>query len=218
MSNFKKSDLNKAKEFYQTKKFENAYEIYANLYNEHADKFNDWDKRFYAWSIYRVYGKDITYESSEKIMLVTQLVPQQDCSKKDQACAYTLCVQNYIYFLEENGEYEEALEWLDLLNPEFLNDTNSQYTSKLEKYYSHKSKALLRTEEYDETIEISEEALNTLNNPKDDGIWFKWRIAQAYAGLDENDESLEILLDIEKTKKDWFVYKEIAQIMHLYYL
>ena len=204
-------ELMRAKKLYQSKKFEDSYELYSKLYEENPEAFGLWDKRFFAWAIYRVYAIEINEKSADAIMKVTKLLPQEDCSDNDQPCSYTLCVQNYIYYLVNEGEYEDAMEWCDLLNPEFLNDTPSEYTTKLEKYYSSKSKALIGMEEYDDAIDLCLEALDKLNDPKESGLWFKWRIAKAHRLLEEYDESLEILLDILNVRKDWYVYFDIAQ-------
>lgn len=201
----------RAKNLYQSKKYEDSYELYSKLYEENPEDFGLWEKRFFAWAIYRVYAIEINEGSEDAIRKVTQLLPQQDCSDMNNPCPYTLCVQNYIYYLINEGEYEEAMEWCGLLNPKFLNDTPSEYTSKLENYYSNKSKALIGMEEYDDAINLCLEALDKLNDPRDSGLWFKWRIAKAHRLLEEYDESLEILLDILNVRKDWYVYFDIAQ-------
>ena len=200
-----------AKRLYQLKEYEESHEEYSKAYDENPQAFGEWDKRFYAWAIYRVYAKDIREGSADEIRKVTQLLPQEDCRNVEKPCPYTLCVQNYIYYLINEGEYYEALDWLDLLNPEFLNDTPSEYTTKLEYYYSNKSKALIGMEEYDDAIELCKEALDQLNDPSNSGIWFKFRIAKAHRLLEEYEEALEILFDILDVENDWYVHYEIAQ-------
>ena len=57
MSENIKKDLDQAKKNYQSKKYEDAKDIYESLYIEHPEAFTIWDKRFYSWALYQLHVK-----------------------------------------------------------------------------------------------------------------------------------------------------------------
>ena len=86
MSENIKKDLAQAKKNYQSKKYEEAKELYESLYMEHPETFTIWDKRFYSWALYQLYVKTPEDETDlmEAVDLITQLVPQEDLSQKEK--------------------------------------------------------------------------------------------------------------------------------------
>lgn len=208
-------NLLKAKKAYQNKEYLEAYNLYKNEYDENPEQFNIWDKRFFSWSIYRTFVKEFDYENLDKIELIFELVPQEDNSKKDGASATALTAMTIADYFFEDENYFDVVEWLNKINPLFLYEFNEEeakgvrYSSKREKYYTLKSKSLINLGEYEETIKVCEEALSNLSYPTG-GIWFKRRIAQSYHELLEYDKALEILKEVFKNKKDWYIQKEIS--------
>ena len=58
MSENIKKDLAQAKKNYQSKKYEDAKDLYDSLYMDHPEAFTIWDKRFYSWALYQLYVKN----------------------------------------------------------------------------------------------------------------------------------------------------------------
>ena len=224
MSENIKKDLDQAKKNYQSKKYEEAKDLYESLYIDHPEAFTIWDKRFYSWALYQLYVKNPEDETElfEAVDTITQLVPQEDLSKKDGACAYTLSMMKLLDYLYKNNDYENILIWADKLNPNYLSQKTSSFTtsdgrevtlaSNKEKYYNWVSKSLQEVEDYDECLAVSKEALEKLSKfTNNSDVWFKWRIARSCRELGEYDEAIEYLNDIYKVKKDWYIQWEIAE-------
>ena len=224
MSENIKKDLAQAKKSYQSKKYEEAKELYESLYIEHPDAFNIWDKRFYSWSLYQLYVKNPQDETDllESVDSITQLVPQEDLSQKDGVCAYTLSMMKLLDYFYKHNDYENILVWADKLNPDYLSTKTSTFNtqdgrvvttaSNKEKYYNWLSKSYQEVEDYEECLNISKKALDELDKfTNNSDIWFKWRIARSLRELGEYGEAIDYLRDIHKYKQDWFIKWEIAE-------
>lgn len=205
-------ELNKAKKAYRIKDYRTADEIYSKLYTSHQEEFSNWDKRFYALTLYSYYIRNPV--NQDKLLnageLITKLVKQSNHSKKDGMCVYTLTVLKIMKTLEDP---EAILEWSLKLNPDLLNgDISNNFPSKKERWYNLTTKALFATGQYDECIKKSTEALINLSEfTYNNDIWFKWRIAKSLSYLGDYDESLDYLNDIKKFKKDWYIDSQIAE-------
>jgi tetratricopeptide (TPR) repeat protein len=224
MSENIKKDLAQAKKNYQSKKYEEAKDLYESLYMDHPEAFTIWDKRFYSWALYQLYVKNPEDETDlmEAVDLITQLVPQEDLSEKDGVCAYTLSMMKLLDYFYKHNDYENILIWADKLNPDYLSKKTSTFTtqdrrvvttpSNKEKYYNWISKSYQETEDYDECLEVSKKALDELDKfTNNSDIWFKWRIARSLRELGEYGEAINYLKDIHKYKQDWFIKWEIAE-------
>lgn len=224
MSENIKKDLDQAKKNYQSKKYEDAKDIYESIYIEHPEAFTIWDKRFYSWALYQLHVKkpEDKTELLEAVDLITQLVPQEDLSEKDGVCAYTMSMMKLLDYLYKNKDYENIIIWSEKLNPNYLSKKTSTFTtddgrevklaSNKEKYYNWLSKSYQEVEDYDECLSVSKKALEELDQfTNNSDIWFKWRIARSCRELGEYDEAIEYLNDIYRFKKDWFVQWEIAE-------
>ena len=131
MSENIKKDLAQAKKNYQSKKYADAKEIYESLYIEHPEVFTIWDKRFYSWALYQLYVKNPENETDlfEAVDLITRLVDQEDLSKKDGVCAYTLSMMKLLDYLYKNNDYENIIVWAEKLNPDYLSQKTSTFTT-----------------------------------------------------------------------------------------
>lgn len=213
-----RKDLIEAKSLYKAKKYDEALSVYEKYYSENPEVFNNWDKIFYSWSLYQLDVKDA--EDEDKLFssaeLVTELVKQDDLNKKP-VCAYTLTVFKVLDHLYADHDYYNLMNWLEKINPELLDQKRFEtedrvYRSKKEKYYDYATKAYFECEEYEKCIETATEALQTLNKfTNNSDVWYRWRIAKSYKELLENQKALTYLEEVVKVKKDWFVYREIAE-------
>lgn len=224
MSEDVKKDLAQAKKNYQDKNYEDAKNLYETLYTENPEAFTLWDKRFYSWALYQLYVKNPEDETElfEAVDLITELLGQENHSKKDGVCAYTLSMMKLLDYLYKQNDYENLLVWADRLNPNFLSAKTSRFTtqdgrevttaSNKEKYYNWLSKSYQEVEDFDECLKISKKALEELTTfTNNSDIWFKWRIARSLREIGEYDEAIDYLKDIYKSKKDWFILWELAE-------
>ena len=224
MSDNIKKDLAQAKKHYQAKKYEESKDLYQTLYHEDPEAFTIWDRRFYSWALYQMYVKNPEDETDlfEAVDTITELLSQEDHSKKDGVCAYTLSMMKLLDYLYKSEDYENIIIWADRLNPDYLSSKTSTFTtnegrevrmaSNKERYYNWLSKSLQETEDFDECLNISRKALDELDSFTNNAdIWFKWRAAKSCRELGEYDEAIEYLKDIYKYKQDWFIQWEIAE-------
>ncbi len=224
MSENIKKDLAQAKKKYQSKKYEEAKDLYESLYMQNPEAFNIWDKRFYSWALYQLYIKNPDDETDllQSADLITQLLSQEDHSKKDGVCAYTLSMMKLLDYFYKQKDYDNIIIWADKLNPDYLSSKTSSFTtqdgrvvttaSNKEKYYNWLSKSYQEVEDYDECLNISKKALSELDRfTNNSDIWFKWRIARSLRELGEYGEAIEYLRDIYRYKQDWFIQWEIAE-------
>ena len=224
MSEDIKKDLAQAKKNYQDKNYEDAKNLYETLYEEKPEAFTLWDKRFYSWALYQLYVKNPEDETDlfEAVDLITELLSQENHSKKEGVCAYTLSMMKLLDYLYKQNDYKNILVWADRLNPDFLSAKTSRFTtqdgrevttaSNKEKYYNWLSKSYQEVEDFDECLTISKKALEELTTfTNNSDIWFKWRIARSLREIGEYDEAIDYLKDIYKTKKDWFILWELAE-------
>lgn len=224
MSEDVKKDLAQAKKNYQDKNYEDAKNLYETLYTEKPEAFTLWDKRFYSWALYQLYVKNPEDETElfEAVGLITELLAQENHSKKEGVCAYTLSMMKLLDYLYKQNDYENLLVWANRLNPNFLSAKTSRFTtqdgrevttaSNKEKYYNWLSKSYQEVEDFDECLKISKKALEELTTfTNNSDIWFKWRMARSLREIGEYDEAIDYLKDIYKTKKDWFILWELAE-------
>ncbi|WP_458453097.1 tetratricopeptide repeat protein [Methanobrevibacter sp.] len=217
-----RKDLIKAKSLYKDKKYDESLAIYEKYYSENPEVFKEWDRIFYSWALYQSYVKDSEDEDKlyETAELVTELVKQEDLNEK-RACPYTFTVFKVLDLLYSENDYFNLINWLDKINPELLDEKRFKsnervYRSKKEKYYDYASKAYLECEDYEKCIEISKQALSNLKRfTNNSDVWYCWRIAKSYKELLQNNEALKYLDEVLKVKKDWFVYREIAENYHI---
>ena len=224
MSENIKKDLAQAKKNYQSKNYQEAKDLYESLYSQHPESFTIWDKRFYSWALYQLHVKSPEDEEKlfESVDMITELVKQEDLSKEDGVCAYTLSMMKLLDYLYKKNDYQDIITWAEKLNPDYLSKKISSFTtdegrevklaSNREKYYNWLSKSLQEVEDFDECLIVSKKALEKLDGfTNNSDIWFKWRIARSCREIGEYDEAIGYLNEIYKTKKDWYIQWEIAE-------
>lgn len=213
-----RKELLEAKKLYKSREYEKALELYESHYLEHPELLNGWDKIFYSWSIYQLHIKNYENESElfEYAELITELIPQGDLNKAP-VCAYTLSVFKVLNCLKDNNDWEYMIYWLDKLNPDLLDEKQGHgqdmvFASNREKYFNFASKAYLECGDYEDCIEVSKKALESLTDfTNNSDVWYNWRIAKSLKVLNRNEEALDCLKEVSKVKRDWFVQKEIAE-------
>jgi len=179
-------------------------------------------KGLYAWCIYYT---EITSQVADEARFFRAAEAITNLSKQDDKySAYQITVFKVLEHLTGKSSYQadKIMEWTGKLNPKTLDDSTFTFTdkegkereiaSKKEQYYTLRSRALLEKGAFDECIRICEEGLRTFETfHYDNDVWFRWRIGLCYEGLGEYEKSLNMQLELLKTKKEWFIQKEIAE-------
>lgn len=213
----------KATESYKAKDYTGALSLYRELFSKHRNECNEWDKRCYAWCIYRLEMKkrNDKISSNEESFLkaanaILNLAPQSDL-------VHTITALRVLDYLKSKKPFpaKEILTWTDKLDPFCLSIDCFSYrdeegkmrevSSHKEKYYALRTKALEETKQYEECLKLSNEALSCLNKFHfDNDVWFKRRVALCKGYLGQKDQAIEELKQILFRKKDWFIQHEIA--------
>lgn len=213
-----RKDLNRATQLYKAGKRQEAFEIYDKHFLENPEVFKHWDKVRYCWCMYYLFIKDQSDETDlvDYTERVCDILPQEDLNISP-VCVYTQCVFKVIMFLKVREDWEYMLYWLDKINPKLLseNQRDSKYPSKKEDYYKYLSTAYFKCGDWEECINSSKDALDTLTNYAYHGdVWHMWRIAKSLNKLGKPQEALEYLRKVAEVEHDWYIQKEIADCYH----
>ena len=204
----------------QLKNFTLALDICRQTYKLNRD-FEP-VKGLYAWCIYYT---EITKHVEDESNFIRAAEAITGLAKQDDKySAYQITVFKVLEYLTNKLPYQpdKILEWTVKLNSQLLDDNvfifndkegkERETASKKEQYYMMHSRALLEKGEFNECIRICEEGLRTFDKLHyDNNVWFRWRIALSYEGLGEFEKSLNLQLELLKTKNEWFIQKEIAE-------
>lgn len=213
-----KNELRQAKKEYDSNNYTESLKIYEKLFAKFSELFNLNDLISYCWAIYRVHVKQFTDEDElfDATETICDLIPQVDLNNAN-TCPYTFSVFRVLDYLYKENQFYNIPYWAEKLNPEFLDEKRSTFKgricrSRIEKYYDYLSKSYLECAEWDECIEISTEALKSLNVFTNHGdVWHHWRIAKSLRELNQSKEALTHLEEVIKVKNDWFIYKEFVE-------
>ncbi|MCS7018600.1 MAG: tetratricopeptide repeat protein [Bernardetiaceae bacterium] len=206
----------------QQKEYKKSLDICREVYKLKPDFENI--KSVYAWCIYYTEIAVEKVNDESKFLKAGEAILK--LSKQDDPYSpYTQTVFKILEYLNNKAIYptDKVLEWTEKLNFEILDDKPFSFTdnegkirelaSKKEQYFMWRTKALLEKGLYDECIELSQKALDTLENfHYNNEIWFARRISLSYKGLGQPEKALEQLKSLLKRKNEWFIYKEIAEI------
>lgn len=221
MDNNIKKDLNNARRLKNSKKYDEALEIFENHYSNHPDAFEIKDKNDFAWTLYyaRIQNSKDSEEIFESANSITELIPQRDLNT-NPSCVYTSAVFKVLKYLKDNGEFYSMIPWLDKIDAELLDTVPFRKygrinKSKKELYYDYASAAYLKSGQYDDCIKISKEALTVLDRFTDDAdTWYKWRIAKSLKELGQAKEAISYFKEVILVKHDWYIYRDIAEIYY----
>ena len=179
-------------------------------------------KGLYAWCIYYTeIASQVTDETNffRAAEAITNLAKQDD-----KYSAYNVTIFKVLDYLAGKTAYQadKIAVWTGKLDVQLLDENVFAFTdkdgkereiaSKKEQYYMLRSRALLEKGDFKECIRLCEEGLKKFDKLHyDNEVWFRWRIALSYEGMGEYEKSLNLQLNLLKTKKEWFIQKEIAE-------
>ncbi|MBE6507896.1 MAG: cold shock domain-containing protein [Methanobrevibacter sp.] len=213
-----RKDLAQANRLVFLRKDIEAIGIYEKYYKENPEVFTKKDRISYAWAIYRTHIKDNKdeYELFDYAEFITEITNQADLSKVS-TCPYTFSVFKVMKKLKKENDFFNLVYWIEKIDPDLLgpNKSDSNGTgsnSRKEKYFEYASKTYFGLQDYEECIEVSERALESLSTFTNDGdTWHRWRIAKSLGRLDQNEGALKYLNEVIKVKHDWYIYRELAE-------
>lgn len=201
-----------------------------------VEKFKGYDKvsGLYSWYIFDKYVKQVGKReliNNEKIIWNSFSIAKQKDLHENQEfpCPLTISVFQLADAYSENiFNAKKVNELLNVLNPDLLSinpkliNTEErgeiEIASDKEKYYSLKSKALLKLGEYSECIDLCEIALRSFDKfHYNNDLWFKMRQGICHDKLGNTERGESILYELLSTKAGsdkWFIYRDIAEIYY----
>jgi hypothetical protein len=200
----------------------------ANAYNDNNDVINNF--KWFAFYKYLKSKSSIDLLPNEVNINKLLLLTSQTNLRVDNTypCPYTIATIGLAKGHSKNlFNGRKVNEYLDKLNPLYLSQKNRNYVkdgeevkvaSDLESYYALKTKALFKTEQYEDCKTLCELALNDLSEfHYNNDLWFQMRIALSYEKLGELEKSEELFQKLVSTKAGndkWFLYYDIADLYY----
>jgi len=201
-----------------------------------VEKFKDYDKvnGLYSWYIFDKYvkhvGKRELINNERTIWNSFNISKQKDLHENQEfPCPLTISVFQLVDAYSENiFNARKVNDLLDILDPDYLSIKprfiateergEIEIASDKEKYFSLKSKALLKLGEYSDCIEICDVALNTFDRfHYNNDLWLKMRQGICHDKLGDSELGESILSELLNTKAGsdkWFIYRDIAEIYY----
>lgn len=194
------------------------YETALNICNEvfKIDPEFDYIKSVYSQCIYLGKIKSFDDKTSLKSFEFTINDLFQKCEGIEFRNFVDLSIIEFAIFCAKKLKWEVVIKWLKTIDPQKLNTeefrgTNSEgkhfvKQSPKETYYHKYSKALYETEQFQESLIMSDEGLSYFPN----SIWLQYNKAMALRKLKRYQESINLLKMIILKKKEWFLFLELA--------
>ncbi|MEJ5304764.1 MAG: hypothetical protein WHV63_02365 [Ignavibacteria bacterium] len=208
----------------KTGQYNEGLKISREVYKHYPD-FNQ-IKNTYAWCIYYTEIRQDEIKDEEKFLKAANAITELT-NQDDKFSPYTITCFKVIDYLTDKPNYnpDKISEWLDKLNPDKLSEAvrkvssqdnpGREIASDKEKWYKTKSDILLEKGKYRECIELSQKALNIFSKLHyGNEVWLKRNIALAQSGLKDYEEAFNLLMDIYSTKPEWFIEKDISEILY----
>lgn len=187
------------------------------------------NRNLYAWCIWDLYiarvdDEQIAANSSEFFRAASAIL---DLGEPGDYSPFARTLLRVVKYLKERPGYpaQQILEWTGKVSPDQLSPKvgigsdgkggQMEYASEREQWYSARCKALREAERYQECIDLATEALEAVQRfHHDDDVWLKYHRARAMSGLGDNAAAVDELRALLPRKKDWFVYRDIAQCLY----
>lgn len=88
-----------------------------------------------------------------------------------------------------------------------------EIASDFESWYSYYSLSLLKQKKFQDCIDISKEALFTIEKfHYNNDLWFARKIALSNRGLGNIPQAIKEMEEIERRKGEWFIQKKLAEL------
>jgi len=208
----------------KTGKYQEGLKVCREVYQDYPDFASI--KNTYALCIYYTEIKQDEITDEEKFLKAAQAITMLTV-QDDKFSPYTITCFRVIDYLYDKPNYniEKISEWLNKLEPDKLSEEvkrvstsdekERELASDREKWYKIKSDILLEKENYQECIELSSKALMIFTKfHYGNDVWLKRNIALSHFGMKNYDKALELLLDIHLKKSEWYIEKDISEILY----
>lgn len=212
--------FNHAKKLYRQHNYVDCERLYRELFYEDRDAFDRNDNVFFLRCINEVGIKNnfSSIDLDQQGQFVLDNFTQEDCANRNFDDPYAEIFINMGKIYNQKHNYYNAIKWIWKVDKDMLTTrtprTNSKafgYSQK-EKWYSYIIESLMRLEKFDGALVLINEALDVLPDSKSDAkLWFTYKLAKIHIELGNHEESLAILNDFIKIKKESFVYLSMAK-------
>ncbi|MCA1053642.1 cold shock domain-containing protein [Rossellomorea aquimaris] len=187
-------------------------------------KFPDFEPNInlYGWNL----NKHIIKKADNEEQLISTANFIVNITKQERYSAFEKTVFDVLKFLKNrpSPDFNKILFWTEKLNPKMLSKEVFSFTdnhgkkrelaSPLESWYQHRIKALFETEQYENCVQLVQEALSSVSSfHYNNDIWFRIKEAVSISKLGNTDSAIKRLLLISREKQHWTVYQEL---FHLY--
>ena len=211
---------------YKNKDFNRAINELDKIKTIDINYFEKNLKFYYLWSIYHTQikiEKNLIESNYNKFQENVKYILHH--TKKDDLL-YNMTIMFVVEYLESKSNYKacDLNKWLDKINPDTLNSESLSFkssdgkkvslSSQMEKWYSIKTRTLEKAEEYKECIKYCDMALEKINDfHHNNDIWFQRTKALCLWKSGNSKNAMEILKKILNKKNEWFIQKEIGDIL-----
>ena len=209
-----------ARNLYRRSNYVESERIYRELFYENKDAFERNDNVFFLNCINEVCIKN-NYSSidlEEQAKFVLENFTQEDCSNRNFQDPYAEIFINVARIYNDKNNYFKAFEWLWKLNRDYLSTSNPRIRSNSygyslkEKWYSFIVDSLDGMKKYEGALELAGEAMEKLPDSKSDAkLFISYKAAKIHNKIGNYEESLDILNDFVKVKKESYVYTTMAR-------
>ena len=178
-------------------------------------------RNLYGRCIYQLKVKESEVGDPQQFLKAAKAITE--LTVQDPYSPYVRTVFKVLDYHKRNNRFDDMILWLQKLDAEKLNRTCGRVTdsegqerelaSEWEMYHSLYAKALVMTKQYQEAIAVCQQALTDITSLHyNNDIWFKWYMAKSYQALGNHPQALEILQDIVRRKKEWFIYDALSKV------
>ena len=209
-----------ARKLYRRSNYADSERVYRELFYKDKDAFERDDIVFFLKSIDEACIKN-NYSSidlEEQAKFVLENFSQEDCSNRNFRDPYAEIFIDVARNYNDKHKFFKAFEWLWKLNRDYLTTFNPRIRSNRygyslkEKWYSSIIESLDGMEKYEGALELASEAMEKLPDSKSDAkLFIHYKSAKIHNKIGNYEDSLNILHDIAKVKKESFVYTAMAR-------
>lgn len=149
-------------------------------------------------------------QSVQEVLAVSKTVPGEFFRLKALLCISSIYIKT--------GQPQKALPFIDKIEAANLSKERFKFTSSkskdvylqsdFEKYFGFKAKVYEQLEQWEECENACREAIEQ----GVDDIWIQRRMALAVYNLGREEEGLDKLLRIANTRKNWYIYLDVAEL------
>jgi len=211
----------------KTKNLNQALKISREIYENN----HEWDyiQNLYAWCIYDLeIKKDIDKIKCNEEQFLRASIDILNITN-NQFSPFKFTFQKVLQFLKSKSQFPSntIIQWTDKidrhgLSTEWITSETEKgisiVKSDKERWYSLRTKALLKVERYQECIELCKEALSDFSNfpsrNSEVDFWYKYRLVESRSkgNLDPKEKIIDELKHLLNFKNKWYIQRDISQL------